>query len=165
MKHNAALIADAGLYPDTLESDVALLALGGLPALSAALAELAATDVPVDETVSRLIVAETLCAILSRFENKADAGGEAVATIAALSPEQAVFAHDMLLFARFDGGSGDTALLDDAAVLTLAAMTVATDRPAAAIDLLEDEATRRGQDFAVRARAVLAYADTAIFAL
>lgn len=163
MKPDAALTPDAGLYPDTLESDVALLARGGLPALSAALAELAATDAPVDETVSRMIVAETLCAILIGFEG--DGGTEAVATIAALSPEQAICAHDMLLFARFEGGSGDTATLDDAAVLMLAALTVATDRPAAAIDLLEDEATRRGPDFAARAEAVQAYADIAIFAL
>ena len=163
MKPDAALIPDACLYADTLESDVALLARGGLPALSAAMAELAATDVPVDDTVSRIVVAETLCAVLTSFTG--DDSAEAVAAIAALSPEQAVFAHDMLLFARFEGGSGNTATLDDAAVLMLAALTVATDRPAAAIDLLEDEATRRGPDFAARAEAVQAYADVAIFAL
>ncbi|KQM65560.1 hypothetical protein ASE75_04685 [Sphingomonas sp. Leaf17] len=163
MKPDAALVPAADLYPDTLESDIAMLARGGLPALSAALAELAETDVPVDETVSHLVLAETLCALLACFDH--DTGADAITVIAALSPDQAAFMHDMLLHARFEGGSGDTALLDDAAVLVLAAMTVATDRPAAAIDLLDDEATRRGDDFSRPAAAVHAYADTAIFAL
>lgn len=162
--HHTALSVPAEILPvDTMEADIALLARGGPPVLIAALGELAVTGVPVDDIMTQMIVVEALCTSVEEF-GQGDAAA-ALSIIAALSPEQAILAHDMLLFARFDGGTGDTALLDDAGVLALAALTIATDRPAAAIDLLDDEATRRGASFSTRAAIVHGYADTAIFAL
>lgn len=163
MHHTAAFVSADILPIDTMEADIAVLARGGPPVLIAALGELAVTGVPVDDIMTQMIVVEALCASVEEFDHgDADA---ALAIIAALSPDQAILAHDMLLFARFDGGTGDTARLADASVLALAALTVATDRPAAAIDLLDDEVTRRGASFTARAAVVHGYADTAIFAL
>ncbi|MFD1787496.1 radical SAM/SPASM domain-containing protein [Sphingomonas floccifaciens] len=113
---------------------------------------------PIDDPVvqDRLIdlIATTLDAI--------DAGRAwpALATLAALPPSLAELAYELLLLARFPDGSGSTADLDDASLLSLVVLTGVASERAVAMSLLNDELTRRTTPFfyagACAARAVLA---------
>lgn len=106
-------------------------------------ADLASTAQPfsIDDPALHQTLAERIGDALEAIDNGAPR--PALAGLAALPQEIAALAYEMLLFARFPDGSGDTADLDDATILALTMLTGAAAGREAALALLDGETRQR----------------------
>lgn len=114
---------------------------------SATLVALSVGGIPPADPAAEAVIVDLLVEAMAAYDGQAQNGGTGVgssfATIAAMPADYAAHGFSLLLLSRFPDGAGDTADLDDAAVLCLVALLSAAGRGQDALDMLLEETARR----------------------